>query len=316
MTKPFRQRKWLINTINYSIAILLLTILSGMPFALKSLYASVQSNAASDEATTLILAHPNAKKRNEFVQLELLAKDIDPVGKTIKFVVSGYHDCWQDCGGHVMRLHMSTFYLKKNNDNRVPQSVSFDVPANNGEFEHDIVMPIDGDISIYPFDQYQVDVALSAERVDKGKSTFIGSGSNNLNLSVDEQIPHFVNNQNTIINNVDAITTAHPPTIAFSGNFKRPFYVEYIVCLLVVLLVITTSATILLADFSKLITSAASIILGVWGTRSLLLGSLPADVSVIDIILTLIAIGTLISVAIKSALHVRNKYQHPPENRQ
>lgn len=294
-------RKLSIIGINLSITLLIIIIICGLPFAIKSIYNEVVSNASDSDRFTLI--EPN--KFDDFTQLGILTKELDPINQTIKITVSGYHNCQTRCNKKSLRLHISSYYLKNANEKRVPESFVIDIPKGGTEFEKEIVLPVSGDIHEYPYDSYSVQTAIALESIVNGISTFSNKESNAIAIILDEQTSRLQDIKHTQVSDLKTVITEHPPIVAFSSDYERPFYVKYIVTLLVILLLITTAATIFLSDFSKLITGSAGIIIGVWGTRSLLLGSLPADVTIIDIILTLIVIGTLICVAIKSALHTR-----------
>ncbi|WP_320733833.1 DUF4436 family protein [Enterobacter kobei] len=278
---------------------MLLVIVLGLPFALKSLYNEVVGNASQEDTFMLI----NSGKSSNFTQVELRTTEINPVDGTLKMTVSGYHNCKSACDTQTIRLHISNFYTNNKNEKRVPESVVVAVPAGNKEFEQEITLGITGDVSRYPFDQYTLNLAVAVEKIDNGQSHFLDQNSAAVNIFIDEQIPRLHNVALKLVDNISSLNTEHPSVAAFSASLERPFYIKYIVSLLVILLVNTTAATILLTEFAALITGAAGIILGVWGARSLLIGDLPPDVTIIDIILTLIVLGTLVSVAVKSVIH-------------
>lgn len=303
MSSDSARNKFFIQCINGFIVIFITIVVVGIPFAAKSLYDEVVSNASDTDRFMLI----ESGKSGDYIQIEMVAKELDPVNKVMKFDVSGFHGCGTTCNAYALKLHVSSFYKKESNENRVPESLLINIPAGNSEFEQEIELPVGGVIYEYPYDRYLINVAIAVEKVTNGKSIFITAADNYLNVMIDEQTAKLQDVSHNTIADLNTITTEHPPTVAFTSEFARPFYVKYIVTLLVILLVITTAATVFLSEFSKLITGSAGIIFGVWGARTLLLGSLPADVTIIDIILTLIVIGTLVSVAIKSMLFVRKR---------
>lgn len=292
-----------IQFINLFLIILIVIIVVGIPFAAKSLYDEVVSNASDADRFVLV----ESGRLHGYTQVEIITKELDPVNKTIKAKVVGYHKCDAICEDYALKLHISSFYNKIGNENRVPESFIIAVPHNNEEFEQEIELPVSGVVYDYPYDRYIINTAIAVEKIKDGQSTFLTGGDNHVNIMLDEQTSRLQDAAHYPISDLATITTLHPPVNAFSSEFERPLYVKYIVTLLVFLLIITTTATVFLSDFSKLITGSAGIILGVWGARSLLLGNLPADVTIIDIILTLIVIGTLISVATKAILYVRKR---------
>jgi len=292
---------FLLYGINLFIASLIVIIIAGLPFAISSIYSEVVSNSSDADKFILI----ESDRTDDFTHVEILSKELDPINQTINLKVFGYRNCDAKCDIKQLKLHISNFYYKDSNENRIPESFIINIPADGSEFEEDIILPINGVVYEYPYDRYSMLTAIALESIVKGVSTYAKTDDNRIRILLDEQTSRLQDTEHRIIPDLRKIMTEHPPVIAFASNYERPFYVKYIVTLLVILLIITTTATIFLSDFSKLITGSAGIIIGVWGTRSLLLGNLPPDVTLIDIVLTMIVIGTLICVAIKSALYAR-----------
>jgi len=293
--------KFLTYGVNSFIALLLLCIVIGLPFALQSMLVEVVNNTSDSETFTAIeLDHAE-----NFTKLGILTKELDPINQTMRVTLSGYHNCKTDCRGQSYKLHISNFYFKKPDEKRVPERFEIEIPNGNTEFEQDIVLRVSGVLHKFPFDSYTMQTAIALEKEVNGISTFVEKNDRQIEVLVDENTSRLRNIRHMLVADVNTIITDKPPVVAFVSDYERPFYVKYIVSLLTILLIITTASTILLSEFSKLITGSAGIIIGVWGARSLLLGSMPQDVTIIDILLTMIVIGTLISVTVKSALYAK-----------
>jgi len=298
--------RFIIHALNITILSLLVITIAWLPFALESFYNEITSNALTMGSQYLITSSNN----REYVNLEVLTKEIDFVNKKIKINVNGYHHCDVFCGKYKTRLHISNFFFKKENVKRLPYSIIIEVPESTTEFEKEVTLPISGEIFNYPFDKYRADISIAIERLKEGHSNFLNQRNSNITLLMNDKIPRLETLPPIIIKNLDIIATEYPSAIAFSSVHERPFYIKYIVSLLVIFLIATTAATILLTEFYQLITGGAGIILGIWGVRSLLLGDLPTDISILDIILTLIVIGTLISLVIKSVIYTNNIWRN------
>lgn len=92
-----------------------------------------------------------------------------------------------------------------------------------------------------------------------------------------------------------AVKSAHLPfDYAYAGaiDLVRPIYLRIIV-VLTILLIAAALYAMLMRPFDQSIINAGGLILGVWGVRSMLLGSYPADATAVDIVLTTVIIVLL-----------------------
>ena len=96
--------------------------------------------------------------------------------------------------------------------------------------------------------------------------------------------------------------------------FVRPLYLQVLVVLAVLMVAVAAACTVLLRPLNDLILNTGGLILGIWGVRALLLGSLPPNTTVVDVILTAIILLQLTAVAVRvlNDLHDRGGLQVLP----
>lgn len=85
-------------------------------------------------------------------------------------------------------------------------------------------------------------------------------------------------------------------------TFSRPAYLKALIVLIVALIGAASFYAVALRPFDQLIINAGALVLGVWGVRSLLLGSFPADVTMVDIALMGIIFLSLCGITFRALL--------------
>lgn len=268
------------------------------PWIIHSMYTEIVANSSDADSIPLITS-----PTTEGLTIDITFNSLDVVNSTANLTVTGYKNCVSpvQCASLGNKLLISYFYLGKKNIDRIPPYDAIVLPADKSVYQDTFNIPVIGDIASYPYDSWNSHISLS---VFDANGNPVTADLKKINLSVDEKITKLKINDYQLINT--NLTNTHIPDLyALNINFNRPFYVKYTTTVVVLLLFFATLCTIVFTDHAKLIMSSAGIILGIWGARSLIIGFLPPDLTLIDMILLILVILVLMSVAWKVASHIK-----------
>ena len=96
-------------------------------------------------------------------------------------------------------------------------------------------------------------------------------------------------------------------------RFGRPIHQEILAVLLILLIAVSAIMAVAMRSMTDLIVGIGSLILGIWGVRSVLVpSSLSAVVTSIDLALSVVILFVLLGLSVRSALHFRRQSELPP----
>jgi FtsH-binding integral membrane protein len=94
-------------------------------------------------------------------------------------------------------------------------------------------------------------------------------------------------------------------------RFERPVHQEILAVLLVVLITVSAIMAVSMRDVSDLIVGIGSLVLGIWGVRSVLVPSTLGVVTSIDLALSLVILIVLLGLSLRAAQHFRKTSELP-----
>jgi hypothetical protein len=162
-----------------------------------------------------------------------------------------------------------------------------------------------GNLIDYPFDHYQLLLGVTFSRITSSGAAipFDRAATNaGLELSVDNTIPR---------QSLAAPASLQPATYRTTGvaydsvtelNFSRPLYLQILTVLLTLLIVLAAAYGVLFRPFTQIIPTVGGLVLGVWGVRSLLVGSYPPDSTGVDLVLEAAILLLLLAVGVRAVV--------------
>jgi len=271
-----------------------------MPFAFMSLYTAFQ-HPAGDHGYDVMkpgLLH------GEWTKLNVSAISIDEVAGDVVLRVSGFHNCPTTCTG-IQRVQLFSVHADPSGALGPPPSVAINIPADSSEIEQRVTLPISGNLSRYPFDSYKLLLGATFSRVaSSGVSTAIppAAASDQLAFSVSNAIPRVSLGTPRILGAHEYDSTGASYDAVVALNFFRPVYLQILTVLLTLLIVLAASYGVLFRPFTQIVPTVGALVLGVWGVRSLLVGSYPPDSTGVDLVLEGAILLLLFTVAVRGAL--------------
>lgn len=269
-----------------------------LPFALSSLFSTYKQPVGQHDFA-LSAAHA---LRGEWTKLNVAAVSISEATDSITLRVTGYHHCPKQCDG-VERVQLYSVHADPKGALGAPPSSSVDLPNDASEINQLVTLPMTGNLIDYPFDHYQLLLGVTFSKfTSSGAAIPLDRAATNagLELSVDNTIPRL---------SLAAPASLQPATYRTTGvnydsvttlNFSRPLYLQILTVLLTLLIVLAAAYGVLFRPFTQIIPTVGGLVLGVWGVRSLLVGSYPPDSTGVDLVLEAAILLLLLAVGVRA----------------
>lgn len=289
------------------VAFLLAASVLALPFVVVSMIGDLRTS------TELIdLTPPGVEAADSYTYVRLDVLSIDDVNGIADLRVSGNHIC-SGCG----RRERITFYSISNTEggpqaNGVPPAVAVTLPATADTLTQSVQLPIHGNLIAYPFDRHRLWLGVTMERLNANGSVET--------LSPTEAHSHLVLQ---LRNGAARMDMAAPRPLSaesvqpgrarvpyadvFALEFNRPAYLQFIVPVTIALVTAAAFYAVALRPFNELIINSGALVLGVWGIRSLLLGSYPPNTTTVDGVLTLLIVLVLIVISARALRHMHDQ---------
>ena len=239
-----------------------------------------------------------------YVNLGLV--DLDETTGQITLAVSGNRNCPQTCPA----LDLVFTSLDNDADQRrgLPPSARLKLTPDDRVFSQAVQLPVRGQPSLYPFDQYRIWLGVGGVATQPDGTTV-------------ELRPENVQSQATVTlqNRVPDMLMAAPVPISpdsvrsetdpfghlavQSLVFDRPAYLKVLAVVLVLLIAISASLALLTRSLNDLALGFGGLILGVWGVRSILMPQSIGTVTAIDLALSWLILLLLLGLALRASLH-------------
>jgi hypothetical protein len=169
-------------------------------------------------------------------------------------------------------------------------------------------LPISGMPSLYPFDHYQLILATTIAGGNDGASAFPTEMNDALAITIDSDAPRFVMVRPQEM--TDRATTGDPRETyerVVALRFARPLHLWVLTCLLVGFIAAAAVLTVITEPLHRLLVGIGSLVLGVWGVRSILASDAPPLITALDLLLSGVILIVLYGVAIRFFLALRRE---------
>lgn len=268
------------------------------PFALISLAKSIRHPVAAD---AFHLAVP-AASQDSTTAMNVRLVAIDETAQNVTLGVTGDRRCATACGaGQVIQF----FSLRADpqGSDGAPPSQSVTVPA-SGEFDGSVVLPISGGLGSYPFDHYHLILGLAlADETANGQEVSVPASvaRHQLDVSLDEELPRFdIATPKDMTGSFRFVGSE--VALAATVDLSRPLYLQALTIFIIVFIAIAGVYSVVTRAFKDVIATVGVVVLGVWGVRTLLVGSYPPDSTAVDLILEFLILALLMILTVRGLL--------------
>ena len=181
-----------------------------------------------------------------------------------------------------------------------PPSQDVDIPA-AGDFDSSVELPVTGGLGAYPFDHYHVLLGMAlAEKTSTGQVVPVSSRAarDQLDVSLDEKLTRIDVAPPRDVTGRYRLAGAQV-ALAATIDLSRPLYLQALTVLIIVFIAIAGIYSVVTRAFKEVIGTVGVVVLGVWGVRTLLVGSYPPDSTAVDLVLVFLILVLLLILMIR-----------------
>lgn len=280
---------------------LLLFIAASLPFALGSVAADL-----SDQSTrtyVLLSRTGSAEAVHADLRLEIIA--VNEWEGTASIRVTAHQSCQRVCPWGDRYLFVSVFNANADAPAARPASESVTLAATERDVTQVIKLPIFGDPIRYPFDRYRLGLGILLDRIaaDGGVQTLTRTeASDYFAITLQPRIPRVSMGTPTKLDpdTVQADNEIEPYISVTSLTFGRPLYLKVLTLLLVLLVSAAAAYAVFMRPLDQLIINSGALVLGVWGIRSILLGTAVPGWTIVDLSLSVVILFLLATITVRT----------------
>jgi ABC-type multidrug transport system fused ATPase/permease subunit len=284
-----------------SVAVLLLYTVALLPFAIGGVFADLLDPPANRIHSVLAPHDPNPSH----LRIHLDIVTLDESSRTASVRVSGHQVCPGTCTESYQILLVSA-PSKVSDAEGLPPSAAVRFPAGSQEISETVTLPVHGLFIRYPFDTYGLRLGIVLQQVlpngtvqpfnqtdaaDRLFLTFQSEVQRSETKGPDPLDP----------SEIRTLGGTYPFVVAKEIVFERPIYLKILTLLLVLLVTAAAAFAVFMRPLSDLVTSVGALVLGVWGVRSILVGTtaVPGQTAV-DLSLSVVMLFLLMAITVRS----------------
>lgn len=245
--------------------------------------------------------------------LNIAAEDLDEETGSITFVVSGHRACGDTCP----EVQLTFFSVEDDAHMRraLPPSVSLTLKTDDVFVTQTVQLPVRGQPSLYPFDNYLIWLGVAGSVVEQGQKKQLTAPllSGHALLTTQNQLRDYVMRAPLEIDPTRVSLETDP--VHMIGvqqlEFDRPVHTKILAVLLIVLIAASAIIAVAMRAMTDLLIGIGSLILAIWGVRSVLVPSGMSIVTSIDLALSLVILLMLFGVSLRAALYFRRTSELP-----
>ena len=240
--------------------------------------------------------------------------NLDEDGGSVTLAISGHRVCADACP----QAFFTLFSIANDAHVRraLPPSASVTLPPDDQAFTHTVQLPIRGQPSLYPFDSYEIWLGLSGVVVVRGVETPL----------TEELLPQhaIITTQNQLRDfTMDPPAEIDPDLVRVETDpvgiigvqelvFDRPAHLEILTVLLVLLVSVSAIIAVFMRQITDLVFGIGSLILAIWGVRSVLVPTPLPVVTSVDLALSIVILFVLLGLSLRATRKLHQEAGLPP----
>jgi hypothetical protein len=242
------------------------------------------------------------------------AIDIDEDLGSITLAISGHRIC-PDNGCSTLTFTLVSLEDDADVRRALPPSAPMTLTPDQEIFSQTIQLPVRGQPSQYPFDDYLLWLGLAGTVVENGEKVDLTPEAltQRAVITTQNQLRDYLMVPPVQIDpaRVTGLTDPQDFVGVQQLRFERPVHQEILAILLILLIAVSAIMAVAMRSMTDLIVGIGSLILGIWGVRSVLVPSSLAVVTSIDLALSVIILFVLLGLSVRSALHFHRQSELP-----
>ena len=297
--------------------LLLIVVVLALPIAFRSMGVQLNDSQARTlylfpEGTPLTAQSVMEESKSESFY-NIAAINIDEGAGNVTLAISGQRVCESTCP--TMKFHLVSLDDDADIRRALPPSVPMVIESSDQIFSTTAQLPLRGQPSKYPFDDYVLWLGLYGTRTENGETSTLTEDSirGHAFLTVQNQLRDFTMRQPIEIDPDRAQATTD--VLDFFGvqelRFERPIHMKILTVLLLVLITVSALTAVAMRDVSDLIVGVGSLVIGIWGVRSILVPQPLPVVTSVDLALSVVILFVLLGLLLRTAQHLQQRAELP-----
>jgi hypothetical protein len=233
--------------------------------------------------------------------------EFDEASGLATLAVSGNRNCSTSCPS----LNLTLTALDNDADERrgLPPSSTLSLSPTDRVFSQSVQLPVRGQPSLYPFDEYHLWLAVGGEATMPDGTTVEVDPKllteRHAVVTLQNRVPDLIMPSPNAIDPATVRSASDPfhfLTVQ-SITLHRPAYLKVLAVALVLLITVSAALALFTRSIDELALGFGGLVLGVWGVRSILMPDSVGTITAIDLALSWLILLLLLGLAIRAAMH-------------
>ncbi len=291
-------------------AMLVLGIIVTLPFSLAGVVSDVLG-PATGKVFPLLKAPRGAAVEPAFTQLHLSVTAINETQLLATLRVSGHHTCTADCNWKNRILFVSVGSDDAEAEG-LPPAERIVLPPASESVSQTVQLPIKGFPIRYPFDTYELVLAVALQRIypdGRVETVAPDQALRHLSLSIQELLPSQLMSAPVPVDPRSLRAEADPVeyAAAYAVSFERPRHLRVLAIMLVLLIAAAAAYSVFLRPLADLVVNAGALVLGIWGIRAILTPANLYYLTSVDLALSTVILFLLGGITVKALLFAHDQ---------
>ncbi|MBW8826342.1 MAG: hypothetical protein JF603_08340 [Acidobacteria bacterium] len=282
------------------VAVVLLVIVVLLPVGLVSVVADLHSAKVAHHELT-----PRNDPEGVHADIYLEVVGLNEWEGTASIRVSAEQSCGRTCPWSDRYVFTSVFGDGNDIASSRPGSEIVELERTAPDVTKVIKLPVFGDPIRYPFDRYRLGLGIEIDRVQPDGSTTTltrAQAHDYAWITLQSRIPRGTSSAPHAIPLDRVSPRVQPETMVTIQQltFGRPAYLQILSLLLVLLVAAAACFAVFMRPLDQLVINSGALVLGVWGVRSILLGTSVPGLTEVDIALLIVILFLLVAIAFRT----------------
>ncbi len=284
-----------------------LFVLVLLPFAVTSVF----SNITEPQSNHVYSLSPTGAPAPSHSRLHLDIIGFDEWGRTATIRVSGNHICPAPCD-HGDRVLLVSIPPTTEDGEGLPPSEAISFPSEPIEVTREIKLPVSGEPIRYPFDSFRLTIGTIIQRVySDGRIEPLSTAEapGHLFLSLHMVAPRMEISKPVAISPASVYSDGdlYQYVTVDTLTFSRPLYLKVLTVLLVLLVTAAAAYAVFMRPLDQLVINSGALVLGVWGIRSILLGTNVPGITAVDLGLSVVILFLLAAITVRAMFYLQRR---------
>jgi hypothetical protein len=312
VNEPPRRAPWPPRIAFFGVAALVLAMAVALPSALGSVLDALTQPAEGEVYPLPIAAGVPLAATGS--RLHLSVTDLDEAKLQVTIRVSGHHACAAECP-YTDRIVLFSLGTNEALTAGMPPSAKVDLTTTERVVTENLILPLRGNPSRYPFDVYELWLGIGMARVFPDGTVqplSRADAAGHLVMTLQEQLPR---------EDMAPPETVSPDTAAETDDlyqmqalqvlrFARSWHDQVLAVLLVVLVAAAAAYAVFMRPLQDLVLNSGALVLGVWGIRNILTPG-TAYRTMVDLALSAVILFLLGAITVRALQHCYDRSEFP-----